>query len=193
MATCPRLSQTAYVVLGLVSVRPAAGHELAAFAERSVGLIFPLTRSHIYSELDRLRQLGLLTAAEVAQERAPNKRVYEVTEEGDEVLRAWLEGSPVGSDRQRNLFLVRIFFGDRMEPGRLEELLDEYESAARARRDHLSEIVDRLADRPQATYRRVAAMYGVGMEQAKLDWVALARPVLLGRVRVEEVSAASQC
>ena len=32
------LGATSYVVLGLVSVRPRAGHELARYAERSVHL-----------------------------------------------------------------------------------------------------------------------------------------------------------
>jgi len=193
MAVCRRLSPTAYVVLGLVSVRPAAGHELAGFAARSVGLIFPLTRSHIYSELDRLRQLGLLTATEVAQERSPNKRVYEVTQEGNDVLSRWLEEAPLGSERQRNLFMVRIFFGDRMASGRLEELLDEYERAARARRDHLAEIVDRLGGRPEATYRRVAAMFGLRREQATLDWIAEARPLLLDSLSADAAAMDAQC
>ncbi len=66
-----RLSATTYVVLGLVSIRPMTGYELAGYAERSIGNFFPLTRSHIYSELDRLGRLGLLEAADIAQENAP--------------------------------------------------------------------------------------------------------------------------
>ncbi|MFZ0088362.1 MAG: helix-turn-helix transcriptional regulator, partial [Solirubrobacteraceae bacterium] len=59
------LGATSYVVLGLVSVRPRAGHELARYAERSIGNFFALTRSQVYVELDRLRRLGLLEATEV--------------------------------------------------------------------------------------------------------------------------------
>jgi DNA-binding PadR family transcriptional regulator len=174
-----RLSATSYVVLGLVSVRPRAGHELAGYAERSIGNFFSLTRSHIYSELDRLCALGLLDATEVPQERLPTKRVYEITAAGEEVLRGWLADSDLGSERQRNLFLVRVFFGDRMSPARLEAILDEYETEATARRDRLAAVVDRLAERPQATFRRATAMFGVRREPAKLDWVAEVRPLLL--------------
>src|SRR5579863_10097558 len=136
------LSPTAYVVLGLVSIRPAGGHEFAAF--------FPLTRSHVFTELARLHQAGLLHATEVPQERFPTKRVYAITDEGEAVLRRWLEQSVIGPDRQRNGFLVRIFFADRMSPDRIEALLDQYETAAAARRDQLAGVVDRLADRPQS-------------------------------------------
>ena len=70
MARDDQLPATAYVVLGLVAIRPMTGYELTGFAERSIGNFFPLTRSHIYSELDRLGRLGLLAAAEVEQENA---------------------------------------------------------------------------------------------------------------------------
>jgi hypothetical protein len=75
--------------------------------------------------------------------------------------------------------LLRIFFGDRTSPQHLAALLDEFESAAHARRDRLAAIVDRLADRPASVFRRSTAMLGVRREQANLDWIAEVRPMLL--------------
>ena len=125
MARDQELPATAYVVLGLVSIRPMTGYELAGYAERSIGNFFPLTRSHIYSELDRLDGLGLLEATEIAQENAPTKRVHEITPAGSDELQRWLEGTMMSEGRSRNLFLVRIFFGDRTTPERLAALLNE--------------------------------------------------------------------
>jgi len=172
------LAATSYVVLGLVSLRPRAGHELARYAQASIGNFFALTRSHVYLELDRLGRLGLLEASEVVQERLPTKRVYEITARGEDVLSDWLEQAPLELERQRNLFLVRVFFGDRMAADRLGAILDEYEVAAAERRDRLTGVVERLADRPQAAFRRATAMFGVHREQAKIDWVAEVRPLL---------------
>jgi DNA-binding PadR family transcriptional regulator len=174
-----RLSATTYVVLGLVSIRPMTGYDLAAYAERSIGNFFPLTRSHIYSELDRLGRLGLLEATEIAQENAPTKRVYEITPDGSDELRHWLGDAVMKEERSRSLFLVRIFFGDRTSSEHLTALLDEFESAAQARRDRLAAIVDKLADRPASVFRRSTAMFGLRREQANLDWVAEVRPMLL--------------
>ena len=177
--TGEQLPATAYVVLGLVSIRPMTGYELAAYAERSIGNFFPLTRSHIYSELGRLGRLGLLEATEIAQENAPAKRVYEITPGGSDELRRWLGNAVMKEERSRSLFLVRIFFGDRTSPERLAVLLDEFESAARARRDRLAAVADKLADRPGSVFRRSTALFGLRREQANLDWVAEVRPVLL--------------
>jgi DNA-binding PadR family transcriptional regulator len=173
------LSATSYVVLGLVSERPSTGYDLVAFAERSIGQFFPLTRSHVYIELDRLRRLGLLAATEVEAERYATKRVYQITDAGREVLALWLEESVLPPDRQRNLFLVHLFFGDRTSPGRIQELLESYERASRAWRDQLSSLAESLADRPESTFHRATAMYGVAQMDARLRWLEHVRPLLL--------------
>ncbi len=173
-----KLRATAYVVLGLVSIRPGAGHELAALSERSIGAFFPIARSQVYSELERLCRLGLLTVTEVPQQRFPTKRVYEVTKEGDAELRRWLDEAAIEPERTRNLFLVRIFFGDRVSRERLDALLDDYEAGARARRDALAATAERLADRPQSAFPRATALFGMRHAQATLDWVADVRLIL---------------
>ena len=173
------LPATAYVVLGLVSIRPVTGYELVGYAERTVGNFFPMTRSHIYSELRRLGFLGLLDGTEIEQDNAPTKRVYEITAEGREELGYWLEEEGMSEARTRSMFLVRIFFGDRTSPDRMAALLDKFEARARARRDALAAVVDRLADRPQSVFRRATAMLGLRREEANLDWVAQIRSTLL--------------
>lgn len=184
-----KLSQTGYVVLGLVSITPSAGHELARFAELSIKNFFPLTRSHIYTELEKLNALGLLSSTDVEQERLPNKRVYEITDDGLAVLNEWLEESEIEPERDRVPFLVRIFFGERLSADRLSELLDEYEQAARAKRDWYSTFVDQLEDEPEFAFPRLTAIFGVKREEAKLEFVEVARsiiPSLLTALGIDE-------
>jgi DNA-binding PadR family transcriptional regulator len=174
----PKLPATSYVVLGLVSIRPGAGHELAGFSERSIGNFFPIARSQVYSELDRLCRLGWLSVTEVQQRRWPTKRVYQVTEAGQAKLRWWLEEERIEPERHRNLFLVRVFFGDRVSHERLDALLDEYEAGARSYRDALAATVEKLADRPESMFPRATALFGLRHAQATLDWVADIRAIL---------------
>jgi DNA-binding PadR family transcriptional regulator len=178
MASDLKLPATAHVVLGLVSICPGGGHELALFSEQSIGNFFPIARSQVYSELERLCGLGLLSATEVRQQRWPTKRVYEVTTAGEAELRRWLEEGPVAPVRNRNLFLVRVFFGDRVSPERLDALLDEYERSARAHRDNYAAIVEQLADRPPAAFPRATALYGMRHANATLEWVADVRSIV---------------
>ena len=177
----PDLSETSHTVLGLVSVHPGqSGHEIAAFAGRSIGTFFPVTRSHIFSELKRLGDLGMVSATDLPGGRLPAGRAYDTTAEGEAILQEWLEEAPVSSERVRNSFLVRIFFADRMRPGRLSELLDAYEREAQQRKVHLDGIIEVLSERPWATFRMATAMFGSHQQQAKLDWISEIRPLLVG-------------
>ena len=59
----------------------------------------------------------------------------------------------------------------------LQRVVDAYK--ARARRDALATIANRLAERPESVFRRATAMIGLRREEANLDWVGETRPVLL--------------
>jgi len=105
--------------------------------------------------------------------------VYTITPAGSAALARWLEGTLESEGRSRNLFLVRIFFGHRTTPGRLAELLDQFEAAARFRHDQLAMMAEKLADRPGSAFRRSTAVFGLRHEAASLQWVTEMRPVLL--------------
>ncbi len=84
-----------FVVLGLLAKRPGSGHDIVAFAERSVSFFWPLSRSQLYTELTHLEELGWATGTVNEQDRYPNKRVYETTPQGLTALREWLEAPSV--------------------------------------------------------------------------------------------------
>ena len=87
----------------------------------------------------------MLEATETVQRDAQAKRVYQITLAGSNELQRWLDDTALARGAlAENLFLVRIFFGDRISRERLAALLDEYEAAARTRIDLLAALVDRL-------------------------------------------------
>src|ERR671919_173238 len=117
-----QLPPTSYAVLGLLSRRgPMSGYDLTAYADRSVAHFWPISRSLIYRESARLERLGLVRGSDVAQERLPDKRIYEVTEEGRRALDRWLGEASFEPDRGRSSFLLMFFFGERMRPSRVRE------------------------------------------------------------------------
>ncbi len=50
-----------------------------------------ISRSHEYAELLRLEDLGFVEAADVSKVKLPNKRVFHLTNDGTDVLDAWLQ------------------------------------------------------------------------------------------------------
>ena len=97
-------------MLGLLAQQPSAGYELGARAATSIAHFWPLTRTHIYTELERLEALGFATATIVAQQRLPDKRVYTTTPAGLRVLDAWLNDPDPGAYRRRHPMLIKLYF-----------------------------------------------------------------------------------
>jgi len=165
-----QLPTTSYAVLGLVSLKPTSGYELAVFADKSVAQMWPIAKSQVYGELARLEELGYVRGTDVAQAKLPDKRVYALTDSGVAALDTWLSEPSYGYDRWRNSFLVKVFFANRMEPGRLEALIRRYRTEAKLRRDRLVAIADRLQARGGSVYRRSTALFGVRHEEATIAW-----------------------
>lgn len=165
-----RLPTTTYALLGLLADGPASGYELADLVSRSIANFWPIEKSQVYGELRRLESLGYVDASDVAQSGAPDKRVYALLEDGERALDAWLGEAGYQRERVRNAFLVKVFFGWRMEPERLEALLDEYRADALAERDRLQAIVDHLASVPSTAFGRATAEFGLRHAQATLEW-----------------------
>ena len=170
-------------ILSLLGEGPKHGYQLMKeLAERSGG-IYRASAGSIYPTLQQLEDEGLVTSVQ-----QDGKRVYQITLAGSNELQRWLDDTALTEERSRNLFLVRIFFGDRTSRERLAALLDQYEAAARTRVDLLAALVDRLAGRPESVFRRSTAMFGLRHEQAKVDWVTDLRPILLAAAAPETLT-----
>jgi PadR family transcriptional regulator, regulatory protein AphA len=105
-----RLSHTSYLVLGLVSgLGKATPYELKQMVNTSLGHFWTFPHSQLYSEPDRLADLGLL---EVDQEDEGRRRKrYSITEAGRAELEAWLRDPDAGRAEVREPGLLKLFFG----------------------------------------------------------------------------------
>lgn len=165
------LPETTYAVLGLLDKRPASGYDLAAFADRSLGYFWPISRTLVYRELARLESLGWVRGEPVPQDRLPDKRVWSSTEDGRGALAGWLSQPAVVGGGDRNGFLVKFFFGARMSPEAMRTLLDDYRESLEATRADLAALVDHLDGIPGARMGRLSALHGIRTAEARLGWI----------------------
>jgi DNA-binding PadR family transcriptional regulator len=149
-----------------------SGYELSAYADRSIAHFWPISRSLVYREASRLEGLGLVRGTDVAQERLPDKRTYELTAEGRRTLDRWLAEAPFDRDRGRSSFLLMFFFGERMPSSRIRELVGEYRRAAEQDVADLSAIVERLEGVPRARFGYLSASLGLRVAAARVAWAS---------------------
>jgi DNA-binding PadR family transcriptional regulator len=108
-------------LLALLARGPAHGYELKQDLEQLLGSAYPQPNvGQIYVTLGRLEKQGLIEGEDVEQSSRPNKKVYHLTDNGREALRAWFE-EPEDEPRVRDEFFMKLVLApmagvaDRME------------------------------------------------------------------------------
>jgi DNA-binding PadR family transcriptional regulator len=109
------LTNTAYVILGLLAKAPMSGYDIKALADRSVRFFWNVGYGQIYPELKRLSEMGL--AEPQAAARGERQRtVYRITPAGQASLHEWLVQGGTATCEMRDEMLLKLFFADAMSP-----------------------------------------------------------------------------
>ncbi|MDQ0585549.1 PadR family transcriptional regulator [Streptomyces rishiriensis] len=95
-------------LLALLARGPAHGYELKQDLERLLGAAYPQPNiGQIYVTLSRLEKTGLIEGEEVEQSSRPNKKIYHLTDAGQEALRVWYEETS-DEPRLRDEFFMKF-------------------------------------------------------------------------------------
>lgn len=126
-----------YAILGLLSRESLSGYDLTQRMKGPVGYFWSARHSQIYPELARLEEGGYATHKVVEQKERPDKKVYEITDEGLEALKSWVTRPSVPRPTRDELTLktYSVWLADPEEATRLfreeeerhEEQLAHYE------------------------------------------------------------------
>ncbi|MCT4351862.1 PadR family transcriptional regulator [Streptomyces sp. Je 1-79] len=156
-------------LLALLARGPAHGYELKQDLEQLLGAAYPPTNvGQIYVTLGRLEKSGLIEGEEIAQESRPNKKIYRLTEAGQEALRSWFDET-ADEPRVRDEFFMKLALAPRTG------LADQIALINKQRREYLTTMrnLSKLAaveDRDN----RIAHLLIEGAMlhlQADLDWL----------------------
>jgi DNA-binding PadR family transcriptional regulator len=123
-----------YAILGLLSREDLSGYDLTQRMKARVGYFWSARHSQIYPELARLEDGGYVTHSVVEQRERPDKKIYEITDEGLEALKSWVTQPPEPRPTRDELTLktYSIWLADPEEATRLlreEELRHEEQLA----------------------------------------------------------------
>src|SRR3984893_19445931 len=83
------LDSPGYVVLGMVRLGARSGYEIKQTVELSIRFFWTISQAQIYPSLKRLEHAGLIEGRDEPRGKR-QRRVYEITADGEAVLRQWL-------------------------------------------------------------------------------------------------------
>ena len=97
-----------FLFLSLLSKEPTHGYDLLQTYESLFSVVMPpLNAGQIYTTLSRLERDGLVQKYAIEQEGKPDKRIYELTKEGQQVLVEWFE-APISGPRIKDNFYMKL-------------------------------------------------------------------------------------
>ncbi len=173
------LTPVSYLVLGLVARDgPATPYDLKGHVARSIGYFWSFPHSQLYAEPTRLAAHGLLT--EEQEEHGRRRRLYRITPAGENALGEWLAVPPDDVGELRDLGLLKLFFGELLEPDDVRELARAQEASHRERLEHYRAVEGRLAGRDDAVFPLATLRMGVLCEEAFVEFwsdLAASRPL----------------
>lgn len=169
-----RLSATSYVVLGMIALRgPSTPYDLKRAVRHSVGYFWHFPHAQLYSEPDRLAELGLLALS--IEDTGRRRKTYSLTDAGRTALRAWLASPTDVHFQMRDIAELKLFFNEVGDPGNVAALAAEQMAQHRSRITEYEAIAARFGADPAARPRMITLELGLEMEHAALRfWSALA-------------------
>jgi PadR family transcriptional regulator, regulatory protein AphA len=106
----PRLTETSYIVLGLLDLNePATPYDLKQLAKLTVFNFWSVPHTQIYTECERLAEAGLLD--EEREEGGRRRRFYKLTRAGRAALDKWRGETTDRVFEGRDLAALKLFFG----------------------------------------------------------------------------------
>ncbi|USB31616.1 PadR family transcriptional regulator [Paenibacillus sp. YPG26] len=142
------MNSLAYALLAMLVRKPCSGYELAEMLE----VFWQAKHSQIYPLLAKLEHDGYLIPENVEQTGRPNKKLYHITSEGKEMLRAWMDKAP-SVPVSRDEFLIKAY----------SISLTDTDTAQRLFEDRLSYYKEKLLRR-EKLIQEMEAEYGTDLK-----------------------------
>lgn len=135
--------------LAALKLGDASGYEIKKLLEEPPFSHFQDTGfGSIYPALTKLAQEGLIEGTTQAQDKRPDKKVYRLTQKGQEMLSQALL-TPPSEDKFRSDFCFILFMADLVPGPHLNRIIDERLKLVESELARMEEIAGRLTSRGQ--------------------------------------------
>src|SRR5712692_10496175 len=127
-----------YAILGLLEGQPMHGYEMfQQFQSGTLRQIVHLEMSQMYAFLKKLERLNYIEAELEPQGVRPPRKIFHLMALGRKTFLEWLS-TPVERPREiRVLFLIKLYFAQRIIPEQTAHLINQEVIACRKFLDHL--------------------------------------------------------
>ena len=177
------------VCLGILTDGAASGYDLKKQFESSFAHFFAAGYGSIYPALSALAEKGLVTCEQIPQEGKPDRKVYEITDDGRAFLLKALE-NPTPSHKIRSEFLATMCFAHLMPNEHVQTVLNNRIEEC----EHYSDLISDLQTECMAGWppgMQFVAGFGKAMIEAMKTYVEENRDLLAEEQHTQSAAGGS--
>jgi len=158
-----------HFILGLLTRQPMSGYDIKRFLKSLSWLIDVPSLGSLYPSLHTLLRDGLVTMEVVASKDRPPRKIYSITEAGEEALRTWLN-QPSEPNASLKKFIMRLALADQLSQVSLLTHLEQRRARVAAQKMTLEQAVE-AEDEGADSGERLMLDYGLSLAAAELAWL----------------------
>ena len=166
-----------HAILGFLNYKPFSGYDLKKVFDTSVRHFWPADQSQIYRTLARLADRDWAELEIVEQADRPDRKVYHITEAGQEELRGWLAGRlPAGE--HRNAGLIQVFFAGQLSDDEILAIFEREAEQVRGILDRYDQVpalaqpyVEMVGSPREAYFWMLTLECGKNQFRTQLEWL----------------------
>ena len=158
-----------YFVLGLLTRQPMSGYDIKRFLKSLSWLIDVPSLGSLYPSLHALLRDDLVTMEVVARQDRPPRKIYAITEAGEEALQAWLS-QPAESNVSMKKFVLRLILAGQLSQVGLLAHLEQRRARVTVEKIALEQAIE-VKDENADLGERLMLDYGLSMATAELAWL----------------------
>lgn len=163
-----------HTILGFLKKSPKTGYDIQKKIEASISHFWPSTQSQIYRTLSEMTVDGMILPEIHYQEEKPNKKVYSLTDKGNEELLRWLS-TPIDIPNHRNQLLVQLFFSESIAIDTIISNLRHYKAVIEKRLSFLTsqeakDMMDLSDSAIEKTLFTIISQNGIRLLQNEIEW-----------------------
>lgn len=173
-----------YAILGLLNQRSRSGYDLSLALNGALQEFWTANHSQIYPELRRLTEEGLVAYQVEISGTVLERKVYSLTEAGKADFLTWLHREEDMAPTPKDVFRLRLFFSNEMDPDRRRQLTEHELRMHRERLAHLRRQQERFPSVPDSAdplFGDCLVLLGAVMrEEAACAWLTRCLEILDG-------------
>lgn len=160
-----------YALLGFLRQSPMHGYEIyqRMSDEAGLGMVWHLKQSYLYALLAKLEKEGLITTVWEAQGPRPPRKVFHLSEAGQNTFLTWVQDAVEHGREIRLDFLVKFYFAQREGAELLLDLIEQQRIACQNWLAHQQSVATGLSE--DQVYEGLVNRFRTGQIEAMLRWL----------------------